>query len=700
MAQFTPINLSNEDMVRYILNLIRYDIPILMAGKSSIGKSFTMLSLAENWHLPNAVLYVGSEKADNIEGLPKLIDDQSVQKENVLTYFKPYWYPQSQKIQDSVSRGRIVFDQKILPNFSNPNDYNLPYNTIMGLLFSIRTMKFPENSSIGEFEFVDKSGYVTPSETTICKGKITLTRQIPDKIDTPKLDLINELADLSLFLCTLVGLGNYWLILDELDKVQPEEADKFAPMLHIVRERRLKTYNMREFNDGEGANVAKNVVEGSYRPIYEKIVNSLDNNKSVLDTRIIAISNKTNNIIDISDALFKRFVQVIVNNVLVLDKVEQQLSEIRNCLQKIETKIGGTQGDLTVGKLEEINLQWQFGFLPKILNNKDVEGNFIRNNFLNSIINGNPKLLAIENPQERNEEIIAYMKKLANQNDATCLFKLCMDNFEEIKPKGEDLIIPDLVFDCLQGQMLQVPTKDEKVSPIDIINEFKKKGLDDKQISTKIYDLLVEKLGRVSNDDRYGSIERLIVEAFDYIKFTAYSDGYDDSKIQAEVEYSPLEINKYLIPVIIRFILKAITKDESLSFDKKDNLMQLHAKLWSNFTIPEHIEKLQGDPELTKELFYEGEDSLWGSAELDADDFQNSFVNKFTTANFPLFYDFVLDYLEITNVDEKQNLKDFVEYIKKYRKDDLEKVKKAKLGLLAPKEQVGFIKKFKSSFGI
>ena len=76
------VSLSDKDMIRYILTFIRYDIPILMAGKSSIGKSYTILEFAKQWGMPNSVLYVGSEKADNIEGLPKLVDTLSEKKEN------------------------------------------------------------------------------------------------------------------------------------------------------------------------------------------------------------------------------------------------------------------------------------------------------------------------------------------------------------------------------------------------------------------------------------------------------------------------------------------------------------------------------------------------------------------------------------------------------------------------------------------
>lgn len=691
------VPISNNDMVRYLLNLIRYDIPILMAGKSSIGKSYTILSLAEKWGMPNAVLYVGSEKADNIEGLPKLIDEQSEKKENVLTYYKPYWYPKSRLIQDAVKRGYVVFNNKIQNNFANPSSNSLPFKTVMGLLFSIRGMKFPSNSTTGVFNFVDNSGYITDTPNVICNGGIELQREIVP-LGAEPLEYTNELYDLSLFLSTLVGLGNYWLILDELDKVQEEEADKFAPMLHIVRERRLKTYNMREINDGKGTDVSMNVRSDSYVPIYEMIKDAIDNNKSVLDTRIIAISNKTNNIIDISDALFKRFVQVIIGDVLVLDNVEQKLADIRACLSKLETKIGGQQGDLEVGKLQEINLQWQFGFLPRILNNRDTEGNFIRKNYLEKVSSA----LTIADDDARKTRIEELGK-------GTVLYKLCQDNFDagmSVKDAdNNEEYIPDAVMSCLASQFsLFKEQKVESTNPLDIIKDIQNQGFtDDKDIAMEVYNHLINKYKLVPQNGRYIEMENLIKYAYDFIRYTAYADGFSEDKITKNVKYNPLSVNEYLIPVVIKFILKAITKDEMLSFEDKDRLMSEHAKLWSDFTLPDYIETLKGNPDLTKDLFYGGEDSLWGSADLNADDFQSSFVNSFNTANIELFEDFIKEYMQMTDAKQEE-FKDFIDYIKKYRASDIKAIKdRQKEGLLKAKkaqEVTQLVKKYKQLFDV
>lgn len=677
--KITIVPLSNNDMIRYIINLIRYDIPILMAGKSSIGKSFTILKLAEQWGMPNSVLYVGSEKADNIEGLPKLIDPKAEEKENVLTYYKPYWFPTQRLIQNAVKRGYDVFNQKIRPNFASPDFNNLPYSVVMGLLYALRPQKFLSNETSATFDLVDKSGFIVEGDNKICNGNVTLTRELVPLDAESSLGYQNELHDLCLFLCTLAGLGNYWLILDELDKVQQEEADKFAPMLHIVRERRLKVYNMREFNEGRGADVANNVVKGSYVPIYNMIEDALMNDKSVLDTRIISISNKTDNIIDISDALFKRFVQVVIGDILVLDQVESKLSEIRQCLSAIETKIGGSQGDLTVGKLEEINLQWQFGFLPRILNNNDIEGNFIRKNYLEKV------LPALNMPDEN-----ARKQRINELGKLTALYKLCVDNFtEEVTIKdidGNKQSIPDLVMDCLKEQFssLKQAEQVETRNPMDIIKEFQKKGFDDKDTALAVYDFLMDKYKLIpSGESRYIEMENLIRYAFDFIRYTAYADGYDDSKIANAVEYNPLSINAYLIPLMIKFTLKIATKDEIISFDDRDRLLSAHAQLWSNFAIPEHMDKIKGDPDLTQQLFYGGDDSLWGSADLNADDFQNSFVNKFNTANIELFEDFIKEYVSDNMTDAKRDeFTDFIEYIKKYRLDDVKQIMNRQVDVL------------------
>ena len=698
------VSLDNKEMILYILNFIRYDVPILMAGKSSIGKSYTILEMAKQWGMPNAVLYVGSEKADNIEGLPKLIQSKEdvVASESVLEYYKPYWFPKTNLIQAAVKSGQTIFDEKIKPYFKNKDSNSLPYETVMGMLWAISNMKWIGNERTQTFyhkkfdskidnkntqynRFVDVTKYITPDDVEFLNKDVVLTRDLIPKGEDA-LMYKNELYELSIYLCTLVGLGNYWLVLDELDKVQPEEADKFAPMLHIVRERRLKTYSLRELNDGKGADVAMNVVGNSYLKIYNDIKNSLNNDLSVLDTRIIAISNETANIIDISDALFKRFVQIVIDKIIKLKPVDAKLESIRECLSQIETSLNGQQGGLKVGYLEEVNLQWQFGFLPRLMNTGDSSGNFIRTNFINEIADA----LNIPDKDLREEKI----KFIAN--DKTALGKLCFDNFEHemkfnFKTKFGDVVqetITQKVLDCLIGQLeisTQESTQEVVSNPLDLINEIKtKNGFDDKDTALEVYETLLIKYNSLkSGESKTLLIEELIDYAFSFIAFTAYADGITADKIKEKITkgeaYTPLKINEYLIPLVIKYVLKIVTKDENqtigvLSFDDKDRLLSHFAELWDNFIIPEYSDKIKGDEELTNRLFYGGSDSLWGSSDLNADDFQNSFVNKYNTDNAELFIDFIKAYIEMSPT-ERDEFKDFIEYIKKYRKQDVLEIK-------------------------
>ena len=63
---------AGDKLLKLILQLVRYDIPPLIVGKSSIGKSYTLIELTKKWRMPSSMLYIGSEKPENIEGLAKL----------------------------------------------------------------------------------------------------------------------------------------------------------------------------------------------------------------------------------------------------------------------------------------------------------------------------------------------------------------------------------------------------------------------------------------------------------------------------------------------------------------------------------------------------------------------------------------------------------------------------------------------------
>ena len=100
--------------IKTVLQLIRYDIPVLTLGKSSIGKSYTLIDITKKWNITHSLLYIGSEKSENIEGVPKLTERGG--KDDILEYLKPYWFPNAEVISESVSNGRKIFE-KFIKNF-------------------------------------------------------------------------------------------------------------------------------------------------------------------------------------------------------------------------------------------------------------------------------------------------------------------------------------------------------------------------------------------------------------------------------------------------------------------------------------------------------------------------------------------------------------------------------------------------------
>ena len=68
-----------------------------------------MIDITEKWNIPHQLLYIGSEKSENIEGIPKLTD----RKENkeILEYLQPFWFPNADVITKSVKNGRVVFEK-------------------------------------------------------------------------------------------------------------------------------------------------------------------------------------------------------------------------------------------------------------------------------------------------------------------------------------------------------------------------------------------------------------------------------------------------------------------------------------------------------------------------------------------------------------------------------------------------------------
>ena len=100
---------SGRETIKLVKQLIRYDIPFVMLGISSIGKSYSILDMAKRWRMPHSILYIGSEKPSNIEGLPRLVGKRS-ETGDILEFFKPNWFPNSLLISKYVTNGKEVFE--------------------------------------------------------------------------------------------------------------------------------------------------------------------------------------------------------------------------------------------------------------------------------------------------------------------------------------------------------------------------------------------------------------------------------------------------------------------------------------------------------------------------------------------------------------------------------------------------------------
>lgn len=651
--------LQNKKMIEFILNLIRYDVPILMVGSSSIGKSYTILKLAEQWNIPHQILYVGSEKADNIEGLPKLTGLS--ESETKLKYLKPYWFPDADLIKVKVRSGRAVFDKVNATCYSNSFRFN--YASLNGLF-----------RKLGEISFGVNAKSVTD---TINGKKISFIREINEEDKSAT----NELQDLCLFLSTMLGYGNYWLVLDELDKVDEVDADKYAPMLHIVRERILKDYRMQEINGGKGVNVA-GVVADDYLPIYTSLIEHIDNDLSVVDTRVIGIANQSENINEISEALFRRFVQVIITDVLILKDVDEDMGFIKKCLASKQAEVYVKEVEFAY--LDEINLQWLYGFLPKLTNKGDA-GNFMREDFISTLT-------------EKYDDISNLTdEQIFEGSIGTAFYKLLYDNFKE-QPKL-CINLTSCIYQKLTSQVNQ--KKNNEYFKGGIANEElreivekKKLNFDPQMIADDIDDFFTKQWITVvlneQNRSRIFELDTLVRKYFEYVRVSCgIGETITMDLLQMMGEPS---LCSYLIPKFIRFAFKVVLNDDTISSDDvarmKDTVYILLrevskqiqsselSKEWLGDIIAENTDnqlciKLNEDE--VKNTWYGAKDTFFGEVEQEfkIDNFQKSlFYQYYDRISATARVDYMTKVLKNEIEDDKYN-KSIVNYLCLYYEQEL-----------------------------
>ena len=361
------------------------------------------------------MLYIGSEKPENIEGLAKLISkdyetvrgakgEKITEGGDTLKFLKPYWFPNSNTISTQVANGQEIFKNYIKLYDSPLNKFSYTFDCLYGILIALMDVEFTGIQTEISESLVDR-GNNTLSKAiqpvTLNKKPFIFKKGPETKIQANTayeytLDAKdagrNDVRDMSMYLCTLLGFGNYWLILDELDKVGEQDKEKYAPLLHIVRERTLKDWTMKQINDKKGLEIPLSVKNEYYESIADTISQQIKKGLPLLDCRVLGIANATK---DIEEALFRRFAQVIMEDSMALYPPTNEQNVIKNC---VDTEVGEARMDIStlLTKLEfldEVNLQWQYGFLPKILNQTDTLGNYFYedwNNYVNNMAKSNP----------------------------------------------------------------------------------------------------------------------------------------------------------------------------------------------------------------------------------------------------------------------------------------------------------------------
>jgi len=610
---------SGKKTIDTALQLIRYDIPVLILGKSSIGKSYTLIDITEKWNISHQLLYIGSEKSENIEGVPKLTERRKGKE--ILEYLQPYWFPNASVITKSVTNGRKVFDEFIGKywDVKTQKEFKPTYPNLMSILNALsnvswtskdlnqKTDTYSKSIILKDTEWITETGGKKGARTLNTKEfKIEKKGVSSRKEDGVESELaisdeynVDDLKDFCAYLTTCLGYGNFWLILDEIDKVEEMEKDKFAPLLHIVRERTLKNYRMIDINGGKGLGIplGKSFQKGEYANIVSDVNRLLDAGESVLDTRVIAIANKTKNI---EEALFRRFVQLIAEEVMIwrpedLDKGETKIEGCLTHIKKEMVSAGLESGSLMLGlkfqKLDEINLQWQYNFFPKMLNNNDIQGNYF-------------KIDALQTLKEGEDENIDW----ASQRKFTAFYKILSDNYREIKTSADPFRLPSKLFSCLENQLIEKgtdigiskKTKDEQIKGIRGVLAQKEKEIGDHslialEIEEKLRDAYPKKIKK--DTDKLNLLYLWTDNVIEYLNGAIYSNP---------TTVAPLEVSKHLIPSLVNVFYTEIAKDQE---NIGDNMVAITEKFQAFFKEVYQIDpsfSITCNKEATQQAFYGG----------------------------------------------------------------------------------------------
>lgn len=609
MEQAIEQTFSGKDTIDTALQLIRYDIPVLILGKSSIGKSYTLIDITEKWRIPHQLLYIGSEKSENIEGIPKLTDRKK--DKEILEYLQPYWFPNAGVITESVKNGRVIFEnfikdawdvksiKEFTPNYMNLNSIlnALSYLKWDSSMLEKKTNSFKQEVLLVDYDWIQNS---KQEPRTLNKDKFTFTKDGTYQVANDETYRKDDIADFCAFIRTVLGYGNYWLILDEIDKVSDDDKDKFAPLLHIVRERTLKNFRMIDVNNGKGLGIplGKSFTDGGYENIIKDLEKLLDAGESVLDTRVMAIANKTKNI---EEALFRRFVQLIAEEVMIWRPEDLNKGEtaIEGCLSSVKSKMvdnGIESGSLIplpaiYQRLDEINLQWQYNFFPKILNKNDPQGNFFILNALDLLDESQHKGF------DWNEE-----KKF------TAFWQILKNNFYV---KKTDFSLPNELWNCLEPSLVDITTE---------IGISKKSHEEQVHGIVGIINSKIEEIGDlylaamdISDNLRSQYPTKVVAEEHKLGILQVWTDNiisYLDASIKSDpTTIAPIDIAKHLVPMLINVFYTEIANDKNNIVDNFIPIVEKFQNFFLDIYSLDPSFTFKCDSETTQTALYGGSKS-------------------------------------------------------------------------------------------
>ena len=671
---------TGTELLKTILQLIRYDIPPLIVGKSSIGKSYTIIELTKKWRIPNDILYIGSEKPENIEGLAKLIDSgYGGDGEEILKFLKPYWFPNNNTISSQVKNGRDIFNN-FKSSWTNQSvKYGYTYNCLHLMLISLMDVKFPgdKNEISVKLEDNARSYLSDQSEIQVLNNKpFTFKRsQITKKQNETNIEStlppsqagVDDVRDLCMYLTTVLGYGNYWLILDELDKVDKYSQDKYAPLLHIVRERTLKNWTIQPINDKESLNIPMSVEGGYYTGIAQNLDKQIEAGLPLLDTRVLGIGNASKTI---EEALFRRFVQVIMEDSMSLSPSEDFTTNIKNCVSQNFPKrnLLDTKLLAKLGFLEDVNLAWQYSFLPKIFNQEDKGSNYFYKDFKRYY---KDLFRRYQNPKDRKK-----MMETGELLDRTAIGKVFVSNFTGggVVGKTPDLIksFAKFLYCVVDAEWLEEEKTTSNIGALSNDGTTQTSLGKRRALLTKMYsenpDLFWDKIELSITKGFSKTIEGESINPGGVAKWLDKSLlDIKASNEQDNGTYNQLpEIGGKMIPFVYGEVMALMTDEKLVDTDLFDSLMLQMNKFFDGFLnkpdqSPEGILKSpeKDTQKLLTDLFGDIYNSEPGSLSF------KIYMNKYFGGEFPLFMKYTLgdaqNFIDFMNSPESEQIINFLQ---------------------------------------